>query len=67
MSFLQASFCSSTSLTDGSRNASHRRQANAPEPLVRMLGEADLGVCEASLDALLTLVDGQRLQSGGKV
>ena len=34
---------------------------------MRMLGEADLGVCEASLDALLTLVDGQRLQSGGKV
>ncbi|KAG6745527.1 hypothetical protein POTOM_050020 [Populus tomentosa] len=42
-------------------------QANAPEPLVRMLGEADLGVCEALLDALLTLVDGQRLQNGGKV
>jgi hypothetical protein len=32
-----------------------------------MLGEADLGVCEASLDALLTLVDGPRLQSGSKV
>jgi hypothetical protein len=42
-------------------------QANALEPLVRMLGEADLGVCEASLDALLTLVDGPRLQSGSKV
>ncbi|KAH8487693.1 hypothetical protein H0E87_026315, partial [Populus deltoides] len=41
--------------------------ANALEPLVRMLGEADLGVCEASLDALLTLVDGQRIQSGSKV
>ncbi|KAG6752644.1 hypothetical protein POTOM_042669 [Populus tomentosa] len=41
--------------------------ANALEPLVRMLGEADLGVCEASLDALLTLIDGQKLQSGSKV
>lgn len=42
-------------------------EANAVEPLVRMLGEADLGVCEASLDALLTLIDGQKLQSGSKV
>jgi hypothetical protein len=42
-------------------------EANALEPLVRMLGEADLGVCEASLDALLTLIDGQKLQSGSKV
>uniref|UniRef100_A0A7N2MH59 ARM repeat superfamily protein n=1 Tax=Quercus lobata TaxID=97700 RepID=A0A7N2MH59_QUELO len=42
-------------------------QANALEPLVRMLGEPDLGPCEASLDALLTLIDDERLQSGSKV
>lgn len=42
-------------------------EANALEPLVRMLGETDLGACEASLDAILTLIDGQRLQSGSKV
>ncbi|KAJ6418857.1 hypothetical protein OIU84_002101 [Salix udensis] len=42
-------------------------EANALEPLVRMLGEDDHGVCEASLDALLTLIDGQKLQSGSKV
>jgi hypothetical protein len=38
----------------------------ALEPLVRMLGEPDLGSCEASLDALLTLIDAER-QSGIKV
>ena len=42
-------------------------QANALEPLVRMLGEPDIGPCEASLDALLTLIDDERLQSGSKV
>ncbi|XP_059434015.1 U-box domain-containing protein 44-like isoform X2 [Corylus avellana] len=35
-------------------------EANALEPLVRMLGESELGSCEASLDALLTLIDGER-------
>ncbi|XP_022738452.1 U-box domain-containing protein 44-like [Durio zibethinus] len=39
-------------------------EANAVEPLVRILGEGDLGACEASLDALLTLIDDERLQSG---
>ncbi|GMY07578.1 U-box domain-containing protein 44-like [Fagus crenata] len=42
-------------------------EANALEPLVRMLGEPDLGSCEASLDALLTLIEDERLQSGSKV
>ncbi|RDX58012.1 U-box domain-containing protein 43, partial [Mucuna pruriens] len=42
-------------------------EANAIGPLTRTLGEADLGVCEASLDALLTLIEGERLQSGSKV
>lgn len=42
-------------------------QANALEPLVRMLGEPDLGPCEASLDALLTLIDDERLHRGSKV
>ncbi|KAF8412083.1 hypothetical protein HHK36_000037 [Tetracentron sinense] len=42
-------------------------EADAVGPLVRVLGEPDLGACEASLDALLTLIDGERLQNGGKV
>ncbi|XP_050385127.1 U-box domain-containing protein 44-like [Argentina anserina] len=42
-------------------------KAKALDPLVRMLGEADVGACEASLDALLTLIDGERLEQGGKV
>ncbi|XP_061352427.1 U-box domain-containing protein 44-like [Gastrolobium bilobum] len=42
-------------------------QANALEPLVRMLAEQDVGTCEASLDALLTLLNGEALQSGSKV
>lgn len=42
-------------------------EANAVEPLVRVLQEADVGACEASLDALLTLIDGERLQNGSKV
>ncbi|KAA8516203.1 hypothetical protein F0562_019382 [Nyssa sinensis] len=42
-------------------------EADAVEPLVRVLGEQDTGACEASLDALLTLIEGERLQSGSKV
>ncbi|KAL4296057.1 hypothetical protein GQ457_12G006690 [Hibiscus cannabinus] len=42
-------------------------EANAVEPLVRILEEGDLGACEASLDALLKLVDNERLQNGCKV
>ncbi|KAJ7962636.1 RING-type E3 ubiquitin transferase [Quillaja saponaria] len=42
-------------------------EANAVGPLVRILGESDPGACEASLDALLTLIDGERLQRGTKV
>ncbi|KAK8599886.1 hypothetical protein V6N13_060304 [Hibiscus sabdariffa] len=42
-------------------------EANDVEPLVRILEEGDLGACEASLDALLTLIDNERLQNGCKV
>ena len=42
-------------------------EANAVEPLVRILGEGDFGACEASLDALLTLINDERLQNGCKV
>ncbi|KAA8533570.1 hypothetical protein F0562_030996 [Nyssa sinensis] len=42
-------------------------EANAVRPLVGVLGEADIGACEASLDALLTLIDGEQLQNGSKV
>ncbi|CAK9146530.1 unnamed protein product [Ilex paraguariensis] len=42
-------------------------EANAVLPLVRVLREPDTGACEASLDALLTLIDGKQLQSGSKV
>ncbi|KAK7292841.1 hypothetical protein RJT34_15695 [Clitoria ternatea] len=42
-------------------------EANAVEPLTRTLGESDPRVCEASLDALLTLIEGERPQSGCKV
>lgn len=42
-------------------------EANALEPLVRMLAEEDVGTCEASLDALLTLLDGEAPNSGSKV
>ncbi|XVF12712.1 hypothetical protein REPUB_Repub08aG0143000 [Reevesia pubescens] len=42
-------------------------EANAVEPLVRILGEGDFGATEASLDALLTLIDDERLQNGCKV
>lgn len=36
-------------------------------PLVAVLGEDDANVCEASLDALLTLINGLNLQNGCKV
>ncbi|XP_039007465.1 U-box domain-containing protein 43-like isoform X3 [Hibiscus syriacus] len=42
-------------------------EANAVDPLVRTLEDGDLGAREASLDALLTLIDNERLQSGCKV
>ncbi|MED6163003.1 hypothetical protein PIB30_075824 [Stylosanthes scabra] len=42
-------------------------QAKALEPLVRMLSDQDVGTCEASLDALMTLLDGQTAHSGSKV
>nr|XP_025612666.2 U-box domain-containing protein 44-like isoform X2 [Arachis hypogaea] len=42
-------------------------QGKALEPLVRMLSEQDVGTCEASLDALMTLLDGQTHYSGSKV
>lgn len=41
--------------------------ADAVAPLVRVLQDPDPGTCEASLDALLTLIEGTRLQSGSKV
>ncbi|KAL9374683.1 hypothetical protein Peur_031562 [Populus x canadensis] len=55
------------SLKQLSKSLSTLSSTSDPMLPLRMLGEADLGVCEASLDALLTLVDGQRLQSGSKV
>lgn len=42
-------------------------EADAVRPLVRMLGEPDPETCEASLDALVTLIEGERLQNGSKV
>ncbi|KAG2720597.1 hypothetical protein I3760_02G042800 [Carya illinoinensis] len=42
-------------------------EADAVRPLVRILSEPDPGACEACLDALLTLIEGERLQSGSKV
>ncbi|KAL4586188.1 hypothetical protein LXL04_010820 [Taraxacum kok-saghyz] len=41
--------------------------ANAVPPLVTLLGDSDCDVCEASLDALLTLIEAERLQYGCKV
>ncbi|GAU13680.1 hypothetical protein TSUD_347840, partial [Trifolium subterraneum] len=38
-------------------------EADAVGPLAKTLGESDFGVCETSLDALLTLIDGEKLQS----
>ncbi|XP_028099514.1 U-box domain-containing protein 43-like isoform X2 [Camellia sinensis] len=40
--------------------------ANAVKPLVRVLEEQN-SACEASLDALLTLIEGEQLQRGSKV
>ncbi|KAL9397068.1 hypothetical protein Peur_011321 [Populus x canadensis] len=42
-------------------------EADAVGPLVRVLQDPDPGTCEASLDALLTLIDGVKLQNGSKV
>ncbi|KAL9430372.1 hypothetical protein AB3S75_025710 [Citrus x aurantiifolia] len=42
-------------------------EANAVRPLVRVLEDPDHGACEASLDALVTLIEGERLQNGSKV
>nr|XP_043614871.1 U-box domain-containing protein 44-like [Erigeron canadensis] len=42
-------------------------EANAMNPLARLLDEPDFGVCEASLDALLTLINEEQLQKGSKV
>lgn len=42
-------------------------EADAIGPLVRVLEDPDPGACEASLDALLTLIEGVKLQSGSKV
>lgn len=42
-------------------------EANAVDPLVRMLGEQDDRTCEASLDALMTLIDSQKPQDGSRV
>ncbi|GFP93677.1 U-box domain-containing protein 43 [Phtheirospermum japonicum] len=39
-------------------------EASAVKPLVMVLGENDDGACEASLDAILTLIDGVQLQNG---
>ncbi|KAL1313322.1 hypothetical protein HN51_039879 [Arachis hypogaea] len=42
-------------------------EADAVVPLTKVLGESDPGACEASLDALLTLIEGERLHSGSRV
>ncbi|XP_052211526.1 U-box domain-containing protein 44-like [Diospyros lotus] len=43
-------------------------EAGAVEPLVKVLGEPDdPGACEAALEALSTLIEGPKLQSGSKV
>ncbi|KAK1431604.1 hypothetical protein QVD17_08075 [Tagetes erecta] len=42
-------------------------EVNAINPLVKVLDEPDFGACEAALDALLTLVNGEQLQKGSKV
>ncbi|KAD4982761.1 hypothetical protein R6Q59_002388 [Mikania micrantha] len=42
-------------------------EADAVTPLVTLLGDTDLNVCEASLDALLTLIEAERLPYGSKV
>ncbi|KAL3536675.1 hypothetical protein ACH5RR_000041 [Cinchona calisaya] len=42
-------------------------EAGAVDRLVKVLGEPDPGACEAALDALFTLINGGRLESGSKV
>lgn len=42
-------------------------EAGAVGPLVRILTEPDIEACEAALDALLTLIEGERLQTGSKL
>lgn len=42
-------------------------EAKALKPLVAVLGEQDTEACEASLDAILTLIDGESPQKGSKV
>ncbi|KAI8572855.1 hypothetical protein RHMOL_Rhmol01G0232500 [Rhododendron molle] len=42
-------------------------EAGAVGPLVRILTEPDSEACEAALDALLTLIEGERLQTGSKL
>ncbi|XP_058738788.1 U-box domain-containing protein 43-like isoform X1 [Vicia villosa] len=42
-------------------------EADAVGPLAKTLRESDSGVCETSLDALLTLIEGEKLQNGSKV
>ncbi|KAI3756950.1 hypothetical protein L6452_04482 [Arctium lappa] len=42
-------------------------EANAVNPLAKVLDEPDFGAVEASLDALLTLINGEQLQKGSKV
>ncbi|XP_058189891.1 U-box domain-containing protein 44-like isoform X2 [Rhododendron vialii] len=42
-------------------------EAGAVGPLVRILTEPDIEACEAALDALLTLIEGERLQNGSKL
>lgn len=42
-------------------------EANAVSPLVTLLADSDSGVCEASFDALLTLIEAERLPYGCKV
>ncbi|KAL8253186.1 hypothetical protein R6Q59_036879 [Mikania micrantha] len=42
-------------------------EANAINPLVKVLDEPDFGACEAALDSLLTLVNGEQLLKGSKV
>lgn len=42
-------------------------EADAVEPLVKILAESDKAGCEAALDALLTLINGPTLEEGCKV
>lgn len=42
-------------------------EADAVKPLVRLLGEEDRTVCEASLKAVATLLEGEMLERGSRV